>query len=48
MKNVKLTIVRIVKSNKRKQVDALKPKGKESGYSGSADIIANGHTILGL
>ena len=48
MKNVKLPIVRIVKSNKRKQVDALKPKGIESGCNGSADIIANGQMILGL
>jgi len=37
-----------VKSNKRKQVDTLKPKGTESGCNGSADIMANGHMVLGL
>jgi hypothetical protein len=36
-----------VKPNKRKQADTLKPKGIESGYNGSADIIANGQMILG-
>jgi len=42
------TIVRIVKQNERKQVDTLKPKGMESGYNGSADIMANGQMIPGL
>ena len=36
-----------MKPNKRKQADTLKPKGIESGYNGSADIIANGQMILG-
>jgi hypothetical protein len=37
-----------VKQNERKQVDTLKPKGMESGYNGSADIMANGQMIPGL
>lgn len=36
-----------MKPNKRKQADTLKPKGIESGYNGSADIMANGQMILG-
>jgi len=36
-----------VKPNKRKQADTLKPKGTESGYNGSTDIMANGQMILG-
>ena len=48
MKNVKWTIVRIVNGNERKQADTLKPKGTESGYNGSANIMANGQMILSL
>jgi len=37
-----------VKYNERKQAETLRPKGIESGYNGSADIMANGQMILGL
>lgn len=35
-------------SNKRKQVDTLKLKGTESGYSGPENIIASAHMILDI
>ena len=39
---------RVVTLNKRNWIDALKPKGTKSGYSGSNYIIENGHQIFGL
>jgi len=39
---------RVVKRDKRNWIDALKPKGIKSGYSGSNYIIENGHKIFGL
>ena len=39
---------RVVIRDKRKWIDALKPKGTKSGYSGSNYIIENGHQIFGL
>ena len=38
---------RVVTQNKRNWIDALKPKGTKSGYSGSNYIIENGHQIFG-
>ena len=39
---------RVVIRDKRNWIDALKPKGTKSGYSGSNYIIENGHQIFGL
>jgi len=39
---------KVVTLNKRNWIDALKPKGTKSGYSGSNYIIENGHQIFGL
>ena len=39
---------RVVKRNKRNWIEALKPKGTKSGYSGSNYIIEDGHKIFGL
>ncbi|MDO8727313.1 MAG: hypothetical protein Q7J35_14680 [Candidatus Methanoperedens sp.] len=38
---------RVVIRDKRNWIDALKPKGTKSGYSGSNYIIENGHQIFG-
>jgi len=39
--------LRVVRRDKRNWIDALKPKGKKSGYSGSNYTIENGHMIFG-
>ncbi len=38
---------RVVKRDRRNWIDALKPKGTKSGYSGSNYTIENGHKIFG-
>jgi len=38
---------RVVTRNKRNWIYALKPKGTKLGYSGSPDIIENGHLVFG-
>ena len=38
---------RVVTRNKRNWIYALKPKGTKLGYSGSDDIIENGHQVFG-
>jgi len=38
---------RVVTRNKRNWIDALRPKGTKSGYSGSDYTIENGHMIFG-
>ena len=40
--------LRVVTQNKRNWIEALKPKGTKPGYSGSDDIIENGHQVFGL
>ena len=38
---------RVVKRDKRNWIDALRPKGTKSGYSGSNYTTENGHKIFG-
>ncbi len=48
MKSIMRTIVRVVTIDKRKWTDTLRPKGEESDYNGSFNVIGDGHTVPGL
>ncbi len=48
MKKQSWIIVRVVITDKRKETDALEPKGMESDYGGYYNIMGNGYMIPGL
>jgi len=48
MKSIMRTIVRVVTVDKRKWTDTLRPKGEESDYNGSFNVIGDGHMVPGL
>ena len=48
MKSTTRTIVRVVRIDKRKWTDTLKPKGEEPDYNGWINVIGNGHMVPGL